>query len=176
MRNDILGNFQVTSGKVIITDPCYKFDENQVMPARNGRWIASMSLDNRGHIRELIATHIAYTDLQLPYTDPQCRMVELDITCSVDSGQAGIFDADRYNQHQGGEYDQQDTLYGQCCHLTGKTIQSGGLVTIDGNTFGVVSNSGYGDGEYMITGQFYEDQLVGVVISFVEDYDDEDWE
>ena len=36
-----LGNFEVTSGKVILTDPCYKFDAEKVVPARHGKWIIS---------------------------------------------------------------------------------------------------------------------------------------
>lgn len=126
----------------------------------------SVNTNDQGVITEMIVLHSDYYKV---------NAVEriLDMTCPVDSGQAGIFDADLYAQHQGGEYDQADTFYGQVCHLTCDTEQSGGVVTINDDTFGAVSTSGYGDGDYRMEGWFYENQLVGIRIYF-DNEDDED--
>lgn len=161
-----LGYFEVTSGKVILTDPCYEFDAEKAVPARNGKWAAYINLDHQGYIYELLALHEDTTNFITIVED-------MNFTCPVDSGQAGIFDADLYAQYQGGKYGQLDTFYGQVCHLTCDTDLASGVVTINDDTFGAVSTSGYGDGDYRMEGWFYNDQLVGISIYF-DSKDEED--
>lgn len=167
MTENYLGDFKITSGKVILTDPCYKFDAKKVVPARNGHWTISTRVNRQGYICELVAFHKDTSKFLI-------TAKELEFTCPVDSGQAGIFDAELYARHQGGKYGQLDTFYGQVCYLTCDTEQSGGVVTIDDDTFGAVSTSGYGDGDYRMEGSFYNGELVGISIYFDEDEDDED--
>lgn len=159
-----LGKFDVTSGKVILTDPCYKFDAEKVLPARNGKWSA-MAVWGNGVIKDLEVYHEEFDNL------PSVAK-KLDFTCPVGSGQAGVFDADMYAQYQGGKYDQLNTFYGQACHLC-DTEQRGGIVKGKRSCFGVVSSSGYGDGDYNMEGWFYEGQLVSVRIYFVGDEEEE---
>lgn len=163
-----LGSFEVTSGKVIITDPCYKFDAAKVVPARNGKWAASVNRNHQNYITDLVVLH---EDTNRYLIGSQT----LDFTCPVDSGQAGIFDSDMYAQHQGGEYGQMDTFYGQVCHMTCETEKSGGVVTMAGATFGAASTSGYGDGDYEIEGWFQDGQLVGLRICFDRE-EENDWD
>lgn len=155
-----LGNFEVTSGKIIVTDPCYQFDEDNVISARSGKWEALIDYDAQGHVSELLVRHIHCQELFPSNT-------ELDVTCPVDSGQAGVFDADRYAQHQGGSYNRPDTFYGQCCQLTNSN--DGGIVVEEGTSIGAVSTTGYGDGNYIVEGWYHRGELVGVQINFVDE-------
>lgn len=162
--------FEVTSGKIIVTDPCYEFDEENVIPAKNGTWTMSVNTNNQGVIAELIVLHSDY------YKVGAVERI-LDMTCPVDSGQAGVFDADLYSKYQGGEYDDMESFYGRACHLTCETKEQNGVVIMGGTAIGAVSSSGYGDGNYEVAGFYDGDELYGIRVYFdnySEDEDDED--
>ena len=167
-----LGTFEVTSGKLIITDPCYKFDEENVIPAKNGTWTASVEYNNSGYVAELIVLHQDY------YRVGATEQI-LDFTCPVDSGQAGVFDADAYAQNQGGEYGNMDTFYGKICHLTCETEEMGGIITMNKAAFGAASTSGNGDGDYEIAGFYQDGELYGIRVYFdnysESELEDEEW-
>lgn len=152
--------FEVTSGKIIITDPCYKFDEENVIPAKNGTWTMSVDTNDQGIITELTVLHSDY------YKVGAVERI-LDMTCPVDSGQAGVFDADLYAE----------LFSDKVCHITYEPEKQSGIVVVDGAAIGAVSSSGYGDGNYEITGFYDGDELCGIRVYFdnySEDEDDED--
>ena len=158
--------FEVTSGKIIITDPCYKFSEDNVIPAKNGKWTASVNTNSQGVIAELIVLHKDF------YTVNPIEQI-LTFSCPVDSGQAGVFDADMYSRYQGGKYGDLTTFYGKACHLTCDTEDQSGIVVMDGNAMGAVSSSGYGDGDYEIAGFYANGELYGIRVYF-DTYSDEE--
>lgn len=80
--------FEVASEKIIVTDPCYKFDEKNVLTAKNGTWTMSVNTNNQGAITELIVLHSDY------YKVGAVERI-LDMTCHVDSGQAGVSNLDK---------------------------------------------------------------------------------
>jgi hypothetical protein len=64
-----------------------------------------------------------------------------------------------------GEYDDLDSLYGLACGLTDSENQGGIL-----KDFGVVTVSGFGDGEYKVMiGKNHEQKIISVSIIFLED-------
>ena len=161
--------FEVKSGKIIVTDPCYEFDEDNVIPAKNGKWVVNVNTNSQGTIAELVVLHEDY------YAVSTVEQI-LDFSCPVDSGQAGVFDADMYAKYQGGEYGDLNTFYGKACYLTCETEEQSGVVAMEGNAMGAVSSSGYGDGDYEITGFYSDDELYGIRICFDEELDEEDAE
>jgi len=155
-----LGSFQVTSGAVIVSDPCY--DESvwcmgQLVNVANGTWEAEIRTGKEGRVGKLYATLKGFKRGKI--------WDEASFTVGVDSGQAGIFEQTCYrtlqpenealitkswvNQAKMEEKDDKGSgvFYAACCSLTcgednGTTRQAGVLKG------GCVSSTGYGDGSY----------------------------
>jgi len=158
-----LGSFEVRSGLVNITDPCYEADGkcNAIKQrAKRGLWSAE-ALMSSGRVAVLRASCKGYDFRNLN------RTISDDI--GVDSGQAGIFDSAFYPEGETGEFEDKTSFYGRVCELTCPTPKEGeereypaGGVTENG----VVSCSGYGDGCYIATGAYDGDELVAIEIDF----------
>lgn len=167
-----LGNFEVTSGKVVIGDPCYghrKTEEEWLkenllfIEAQNGFWSATMksgvrSLSNR--VFELLA-YTGELDESLPWLD--LGMID------VDTGQAGIFDYAYFQNDSDLEYDPDlndfhtfSKFYQNCCAKSLNKPHGGVL------KHGVISSTGFGDGAYDMLGQFKEGKLVAVKAEYIE--------
>lgn len=170
-----IGTFDVVSGKLRITDPCYDKKDNSyssVIDVRNGKWDAFIVMhDDRPF--KLIAMHehvVTIRDYQWEF---------LDNNISVDSGQAGIFDESHYQDHSiiledPDEDFCNDRWYSACCcaSIMGKNNgeSSAGVIP-----FGAVSSSGYGDGEYSCYIHKNSDGMIdAVMIDFQDEYEDED--
>lgn len=142
-----LGTFEVVSGRMIASDPCYAENLwccNMLENARNGTWHASIVYDDIAgswlRVARLTAEHECADALV-------CSMEDANICVGVDSGQAGFFDAAHYRDDRVIDScripsEQGDLWYGHCCQITLSRQQAGVL------PFGVVSSSGYGDGGY----------------------------
>lgn len=92
-----LGTFEVVSGVLRLSDPCYDkktWCAGSVDNVLNGTWksqVVKKTEDNWGHrCRKLIAVHESFTK-------ETCTFKKLKIDVGVDSGQAGIFD-DKFYQ------------------------------------------------------------------------------
>lgn len=192
MRTKI-GEFEVTSGKIRATDPCYDVSTwcAGFFDSKNGIYEAFVTYADPPNWGRRVATleisHIEHRRVQ------PTQAVSFEV--GVDSGQAGFFDADKYAANQGGEYGDLETFYGKACHLTryqtddakdyerdpieggrGKYIgpELPGAGTME---WGAVSSSGYGDGGY--TCEVGKDSLglvVAAKITFIGDEDDIDEE
>src|SRR5690349_8432684 len=94
-----LGTFNVTSGKMYVSDPCYSRDtwcQGLLENVKNGVWKAAVvkgTTDWGDRCWEVFAVNDAY-----PLNTEICEITSTEI--GVDSGQAGIFDADSFH---GGE-------------------------------------------------------------------------
>lgn len=97
MDNIKLGSFEVVSGKIIMSDPCYDLHENEsinkIIKVLNGTWDAYI-VKPYGAINKLFIHHnsISLKDIYL----------ELDYDCNkfpVDSGQFGFFDLDNFKNN-----------------------------------------------------------------------------
>jgi hypothetical protein len=187
-----LGTFKVTSGKLRVSDPCYERDTwcaGVLDKVRNGIWNGHVvrvdeSCDVWGGIRNA-ELHAYHSDLnKLPD-----RWTKTKIDVGVDSGQAGIFDEDKYPQgkhepermkefNEGKFNASFDEFYEACGVQTlGKygadngdgyyasniNFKSAGVV----NDMGVVSTSGYGDGGYSCYVYKQHGEVVAVKIVFI---------
>jgi hypothetical protein len=160
---EYIGQFDVKSGVLRVSDPCYSKDTwcaGVIEDVKNGVWDAYIKkIDNR--VGELIIYYSKSTQNDIK----NANWIEQSIDVGVDSGQCGIFDNSLYPDNKTGEYGDEDTFYGKCCELTNP------CGTLD---FGVVSSSGYGDGSYTCYTIENEKGVFGVKIIFLEDYDDYD--
>ena len=167
-----LGEFEVVSNVLRVSDPCYKKDSwyaGTVEPIRNGWWTAKVVIFNEGswgdRVGRLIVQH---KDCNFDGYEMGWSLENIDV--GVDSGQAGVFD-DRYYkdddvvQHITRKHSksicEDDPWYSICFDRTLCEEQAGVI------PYGAVSSSGYGDGSYRCSTQRDEDDnVIGVMIDF----------
>ena len=152
------------SDKIIISDPCYErgiwcaISDFEVMPGKYETFIIKYADDCDVRAAAVIAVHSDYIEtLDFIWKSHNCEV-------GVDSGQAGIFDDSIYPEkgEPKGEYDDEETFYGECCKLTLSDTQGGILK----NEKGVVSSSGYGDGCYELFSQYRNGYCIALMIDF----------
>ena len=181
--------FEITSGKMVISDPCYTLDtwcQGVVDRVKNGTWVADAEkVQSWG---ERVSILFAINEQALK-ENPNIKDIllngdakELPFTFGVDSGQLGFFDHEHYRNDEsakdlpkfdfGGDFDVQDgdIWYRAVCDLTLGGEQWGVL------PFGVVSSSGFGDGSYPVFAVTNEyDEYIGFMAIFIAD-DEEEYE
>lgn len=163
--DDAIGTFNITSNALRISDPCYEPNSSggvTINNVVNGSWLAYYK-SNADTITHLIAIHNLYR------FEASVDHFYAFATIGVDSGQAGIFDNLFYETNQGGEYDELDTFYGKCCQAT----LNDAIGIIDSN--GVVSCSGYGDGQYDVYIMTNDNhQVIAIMIEFISETNQDD--
>jgi len=151
--------FEVVSGKLRVTDPCY--DKQEVYSAvvdnvKNGKWDADVRIKNDKNwgkrCAELFVWHTDYTKEEVFGNESEMKEIEIDEQIGVDSGQAGVFDAKFYKddksvagaerQRNGERICEDEPFYSMCCD---RTLTEQGWGTIP---YGAISSSGIGDGGY----------------------------
>ena len=178
--------FLVSSGKMVISDPCYSIPtwcQGIINNVKNGVWVADVEkVQSWGERVSILFAH--HEDN--PYEGDSLLNgygEELPFSFGVDSGQLGFFDHDHYRDDNsandlpkydfGDDYDIEigDAWYRAVCNITLDTEQWGVL------PFGVVSSSGYGDGTYSVFAVTNaQDEYVGFMVVFIGDDDDEEFD
>ena len=141
-----LGTYEVISGKLVVSDPCYAEDLwccNALENVRNGVWNAHAIYDVDRSYPLVAALSIEHECAESVVAD----MEEASFAVGVDSGQAGFFDAAHYRNDRVIDpnctpTEHADLWYDHCCGITLARQQAGTL------PFSVVSASGIGDGVY----------------------------
>lgn len=171
-----LGSFEVKSGQVVVSDPCYELDANTIImgilePALAGTWHAEVEKVELPDWGEANAKLTAYHQS----VQSQAEVLEW-IKCSfivgVDSGQAGIFDREQYRipdaaaddaPADDAPADTDSDWYLACCDITEDGEEAG---VLEG---GVVSRTGIGDGAYGVYQAVNaQGQVIGVKIVFIK--------
>ena len=113
-------SFEITSGKMIVTDPCYDKDtwcQAKLDNVRNGTWKATAEYSDEGDWGDRVAGIWVWHDslnIDNPAMQfPACpEYIPADI--GVDSGQAGFFDLEQYPN----DPHEDDAFYNAVCKLT----------------------------------------------------------
>ena len=177
-----LGTFEVTSGQVMVSDPCYEVGtwcQGILDNAKNGRWKAEVEIiDDDSWGKRVSALTVQHANCKR--SDFQQRLEEAQFEVGVDSGQAGIYDVGVYQEDKTvpanalmpNWIDKDDKCwYGMCCGLTLSEDQAG---IIPG---GAVSSSGFGDGGYTcVFGRDEQGQITYIKVTFISDEDLEEEE
>lgn len=164
-----IGDFQVKSGKLRVTDPCYgrgTWCAGVLENVKNGTWRADIYVTEHtgGWGARNAVLRVWHVDF-LDRTPWQRATFEV----GVDSGQAGFFD-DACFPDDPGDYEP-GTFYEKVCKLTLETEEQAGIV----EDFGVVSSSGYGDGGYTCLYSTAPDgQIVCAEIVFIREEEEDD--
>ncbi|GGI11739.1 SMI1/KNR4 family protein [Gottfriedia solisilvae] len=146
-----LGTFMVESGKLIVTDPYYKVDEEAelqivLLNVKNGKWTASISYTPDEVVKNLF---VFYGEKK-----PSGKWHVCDKQIGVDSAQTGIFNFNTFARDEAIELDE----------IVASDAQ-GGVVSD-----GAVSMSGYGDGLYEVKVKYnISKEIIGVMIDFCEE-------
>jgi len=85
--------FEITSGSIVISDPCYKNPSNELENCKNGRYKFWVNKYEEGYIKE-----IGFINVECEYSLEFYEYLE-EIKIPVDSGQVGIFDRTFYGDN-----------------------------------------------------------------------------
>ena len=168
-----LGEFEIKSGEVIVSDPCYAIGtwcQGLVRNVKNGTWVADVAcLEESGRNAFLVVHH-------KDYIMPMGTVWEqLDFDIGVDSGQAGFYDYAGYKKDDSVPGSIKNTLgfdlnepgekfYAFNCDLTLKTEHDAGVLPT-----GAVASSGYGDGSYTVSVvKDEEGKVVAMEVIFID--------
>ncbi len=169
-----LGDFKITSGRMLVTDPCYKLGtwcQGILESVRNGTWHAYVE---RKFLPQwdLRNWKIRVVHSQFPTSVPHIKM-EIDV--GVDSGKAGFFDWASYPEGDTDNNKAFDGFYEDICKLTlgdyGRNpddFPQAGVCK-----FGAVSSSGLGDGSYVCYTAVEHNEIVAAEIVFLDENEDE---
>jgi hypothetical protein len=173
-RNADLGTFNVISGKLRLSDPCYKMDTwcaGTLDNVKPGVWKAQVRHACDWGLRPFFvgAFHESYEG-GIPLQKEE-GWEKSDIHVGVDSGQAGIFDAILYRSDKDvtrlpawvADVGDGEVWYAACCDATIDDKIGAGLVP-----GGVVSRSGHGDGGYSAyLKRNAQGEVIAVFIDFI---------
>lgn len=154
--------FKITSGKMIVTDPCYEPGTwcAHEITVKNGDWETEIIMSDEGDWGSRVA------EIRANHKDHKVSLDEyrkIDATIGVDSGQAGFFDAADYNKaHKEGF----EAWYLAICDDTMTKTQTAV------RSFGVASSSGYGDGSYSLYVVKKGDIVVATRVVFIDEEED----
>jgi hypothetical protein len=174
--------FEVTSGKMVLSDPCYTLDTwcmGIIDNVKNGTWVGILEQSDEGAWGTRNSILISL-NVEAMKKNPKLEMQLmssgdlLPFNGGVDSGQFGHFDFANYRKDELAvdlpktfdddfENESGDKWYRACCYQTLETEDDFGVMP-----FGCVSSSGYGDGSYPTYGIKDEnDEYVGFMTVFI---------
>lgn len=175
-RETPVGEFKVTSGQVMVSDPCYDaglWCQGVLDKTRKGQWNAHVRLIREEacdvHVAELIARHSACSRTGIHgWTEERSFVV------GVDSGQVGFFDVTHYRDDRLAQNVERlshesicpdEPWYSLCCDRTLGSKIGAGIIP-----YGVVSSSGYGDGSYRcLTQRDADGYVIAIRVVFITD-------
>lgn len=141
-----VGEFDVESGALVVTDPCYDLGTwcaGKITGVLNGRWHASIDhLPDDPYYTSSI--HIVHESHSHDVGSLEFTLSPFEV--GVDSGQAGFFDESIYppGVRPNDSYWNGDEFYDECCYATCDSANGFGVI----RGKGVVTRSGFGDGGY----------------------------
>lgn len=166
-----LGTFEIISGSVVISDPCYTLDSwcSYKVKCQDGQYTASVVKKKVNSWGERIHELEAILSTKLDNCNYWKDVQSADI--GVDSGQAGIFDSNFYQNNEavkesdfGSEpWDCDGPFYSACGSHTLSDKQAGVL------SKGCISSSGFGDGSYNLQVLEDENGIYGMKIVFIDE-------
>ncbi len=150
-----LGQFEVVSGQVRISDPCYQKRGTSpmiagVLPARKGTWLAAIRVSEEKDLGRRVA------ELLVLHQSRPAKLLwrEASFFVGVDSGTAGVFDElhfrdDSVRRNQGKSA---NPARAPAKREPGEAWYEEYVVGMKGDAhiipFGVITHSGFGDGSY----------------------------
>lgn len=170
-----VGQLEITD-YVLLADPCYCADivgGSQTegflqLLLKPGLWDISVKILRQRSMRKVISLTLEHKTYKAATAEGRGYKTSLGFV-SVDSGQLSVVDKQsifRYYSDKVALEDFDDEYYDECCDITvAVPAQLTEMIS------GVVTNTGYGDGNYEVTGVKDGDELLRLNVSFIENYD-----
>lgn len=157
-----LGDFELSQPDLVISDPCYKPGTwcAGTIKAKPGKWICDALIGPTNwytRVKRLRARHESVSEAVYAL-----EFVDTGIDVGVDSGQCGLFDAEKYEKDAF-----VDSAYEKLCDITLGSELSGGIIP---GRSGVVCESGFGDGSYnALVHRNADGEVIGIQLVFISD-------
>ena len=137
-KQKFLGSVRI-GGRAYVSDPCY----------RVGTWCQEVvdnmvSGDYDAYVGVASSDRIAYLELIGPDAGELMSKPTQIAEIGVDSGLAGVFDAEYFERNADGNYD--GGWYGRVCNTVDEYSDGGCII----DARGACSHAGYGDGSYPV--------------------------
>ena len=176
-----LGTFELTGTVLRVSDPCYDRDVwccGTIANCKPGTWETAVLIQDEGDWGIRNAVLIAKHKESGPELEAFRKVLngkdktwqECPFEVGVDSGQAGIFDDEHYQDNSvfagmpAAKFGEDNSWYSHCCDITMSQHSAGVL------PYGVVACSGFGDGGYVAYHHVDQDgKTEAVFIVFIED-------
>ena len=196
LKYKFIGKFDVVSGEVVVSDPCYDLPDKMTCPdlsgvlaVKNGEWRVTTINSDEGEWGNRVAYLLCRHEDNL-FDDPyDFRLQPAEFDVAVDSGQAGVFDKQYFKDdsivagverlYEGEVICEDEPWYSICCDRT-CSEEGAGVIP-----YGGLSSSGYGDGCYKCSVIKEVDltegeKVVGILIDFYldekeDEYGEEDY-
>lgn len=172
MKTRKVESFNITSGRICITDPCYDKDANGTLynlKAVKGKWYGEINYEDCKQFGNRVANLVVYSQ-NIEDIVKSFKFKLLSKKIYVDSGQCGIFDYKEYPNYELNPQEKEygtDSFYSRCCQNTLK--KDFGVV----DNIGIVSSSGFGDGCYTVYGiKNNKEELICISLVFISDVKD----
>ncbi len=165
------GSLTNNSGKMIVSDPAYNFDEkkyatsewnlNYYVPnTRRGQWncwISQHTYEESG--KRNAAMYVIHASVIDRFNDPVDSSLKWQKVSmvGVDSGQLGVFDANVY-------YGGNEMWYNKVT----KTISKNPLKAMVNSEY-MITETGFGDGMYDLYTLTKKNKIVGIRVDFIDD-------
>lgn len=163
----VLGVFDINSGRIIATDPCYEpiNGHNRGAEVKKGKYIAKAKygvINGWGErVVELTVNHESC---------PKKKATTLYGWCAVDSGRCGFFERENYDKYHP-KYDtpESEQWYKDACEITlNDKKHNCGLLKSDKKIVGALASSGLGDGAYnLYAGYNSKGEIVALRLRFL---------
>lgn len=150
-----LGNFEIESGKVRVSDPCYDIDTwcaTTLENVKKGKWLAEAEMKDEGSWGKRVSILRCFHESLTNGMMNEIEREKISEEIGVDSGQAGVFDIEHFKKdsdtigveklYKEESIGKDEPWYSMCCDMT--LSRRAGVIP-----FGVVSSSGFGDGSYV---------------------------
>jgi hypothetical protein len=177
-----MNTFEITSGAVRATDPCYDMDTwcaGTITDVVNGTWEVEVIRGDEDRVAMIIARHAIHgSNLPAEFIDE-----ELAGDYGVDSGQFGFFDLAKFAEEHDSDYGKPGGFYTEVCNTTSPSNPS--LIGPDYleqteytfRGYGVVTCSGYGDGSYPVYVAYgYDGDVIAMMVQFMWDEEEDEVE
>ena len=178
MKTINLGKFDIESGVVRVSDPCYDkstWCAGTISNVKRGVWVAKAVKSDDNRVSRLVAIH-------KDHLGEMANWKEEKIDVGVDSGQCGIYD-DKYFKDDSvfTERSKRDRRYSEAicddepwyswnCDITLAEPCAGVI------PFGCVSSSGYGDGSYVCRTASHGKKVIAIELDYLTELDEIDEE
>ncbi len=153
-----LGTFEMESGLMMVSDPCYSrgtWCQCDKIKAKNGVWHATVNMKKYDSWGERCASLTAIHESIVEKNHSLIPWYETEAEIGVDSGQAGIYDSKHYTDR-----DADSSWYEINCNETCGKVPAGII------PHGCVSASGFGDGSYELLVKKDNDEVIAAKILF----------